>query len=107
MAQKPDPKLERFKREQLPRLRARLAPLRVIAFGSRARGDAISTSDLDLVLVSPHFGPISFLKRPAHVLELLDYPGGLELLCYTPEEFEEKREEFGIVRVALQEGVAL
>lgn len=35
-------------------------------------------------------------------LELLDHAGALELLCYTPEKFEEKREEMGIVRVALR-----
>jgi len=50
---------------------------------------------------------VPFLKRPVEVLEALDYPAGLELLCYTPEEFEEKREEFGIVRVALKEGFTL
>jgi hypothetical protein len=50
---------------------------------------------------------VLFLKRPVTVLEALDYPGGLELLCYTPEEFQEKREEFGIVRVALEEGISL
>ena len=107
MAQVQDPKLAGFVRDHLPTLRERLAPLRVIAFGSRARGDAPSTSDLDLILVSPWFAAVPFLKRPVAVLETLDYPGGLELLCYTPQEFEEKREEFGIVRVALVEGIPL
>ena len=107
MAQVQDSKLAEFVLRHLPALRERLAPLQAIAFGSRARGDALSTSDLDLILVSPHFAAMPFLKRPVEVLEALDYPGGLELLCYTPEEFEEKREEFGIVRVALAEGIAL
>jgi predicted nucleotidyltransferase len=107
VAQSEDRKLAEFVREHLPRLRERLAPLTVIAFGSRVRGDAISTSDLDLILVSPHFAGMHFLKRPVHVLELLDYPGGLELLCYAPDEFEEKRQELGIVRVALEEGITL
>ena len=107
MAQTEDRKLAEFVREHLPRLREGLAPLTAIAFGSRVRGDAISTSDLDLILVSPGFAAIPFLRRPVHVLELLDYPGGLELLCYTPEEFEEKRRELGIVHVALEEGITL
>ena len=107
MAQIQDSKLAEFVRRHLPALRERLAPLRAIAFGSRARGDALSTSDLDLILVSPRFAAVPFLKRPVEVLEALDYPGGLELLCYTPEEFEEKREEFGIVRIALEEGIFL
>ena len=107
MAQTEDRKLAAFIREHLPTLRDRLAPLRVIAFGSRVRGDALSTSDLDLILVSPWFASVPFLRRPVAILELLDYPGGLELLCYTPEEFEEKRQELGIVRVALEEGITL
>ena len=107
MAQADDRKLAGFIRDHLPTLRVRLAPLQVIAFGSRVRGDALSTSDLDLILVSPWFGGVPYLKRPVAVLELLDFPGGLELLCYTPEELAEKREEFGIVRVALAEGIAL
>ncbi len=107
MAQTQDRKLAGFVRDHLPVLRDRLAPLRVIAFGSRVRGDALSTSDLDLILVSPWFTPLPFLRRPVAILELLGYPGGLELLCYTPDEFEEKRQELGIVRVALEEGITL
>ena len=107
MAQIQDPKLAEFVHDRLPLLRERLAQLRVIAFGSRARGDALSTSDLDLILVSPSFEAVPFLRRPVVVLEALDSPPGLELLCYTPEEFEAKRGEFGIVRVALQEGILL
>ena len=107
MAQIEDRKLADFVRDHLPALRERLAPLRVIAFGSRVRGDALSTSDLDLILVSPWFASLPFLRRPVAILELLDYPGGLELLCYTPEEFEQKRQELGIVRVALEQGVTL
>ena len=107
MAQTTDRRLAAFVQEHLPRLREQWTPLMVIAFGSRVRGDAISTSDLDLILVSPRFASVPFLKRPVHVLEGLDFPAGLELLCYTPEEFEEKREELGIVRVAAEQGLTL
>jgi uncharacterized protein len=107
LAQTEDPKLAEFIRDHLPTLRARLGSLQVIAFGSRARGDALTTSDLDLIVVSPWFASMPFLRRAGAILELLDYPGGLELLCYTPEEFEQKRQEFGIVRVAVAEGIAL
>ena len=107
MAETTDRRLEAFAREDLPRLRKQWAPLKVIAFGSRVRGDALSTSDLDLILVSPRFASVPFLKRPVQVLEGLDFPAGLELLCYTPQEFEQKRDELGIVRVAVEQGVIL
>ncbi len=102
-----DSRVAAFVREALPRLRERFAPLRAILFGSRARGDALTTSDLDVILVSPRFAGVPFLERPVQVLEALGYPGGLELLCYTPEELEARREELGIVRVALAEGRVL
>lgn len=104
MGTRQDPKIAIFRRKHLPRLRQKFAPLKVIAFGSRARGEALEDSDLDLILVSPRFASMRFIERPVRVLETLDYPGGLELLCYTPEEFERKREELGIVRVAVEEG---
>jgi predicted nucleotidyltransferase len=107
MADSEDVKLAAFVRDCLPTVRGQLAPLRVIAFGSRVRGDALCDSDLDLVLVSPWFSRLRFLERAPAVLELLDYPAGLELLCYTPEEFEQKRHEMGVVRVAVEEGVTL
>jgi predicted nucleotidyltransferase len=107
MGTRQDPKVTLFRRRHLPRLRRKFAPLKVIAFGSRVRGEALADSDLDLVLVSPKFALMRFLDRPVKVLEVLDYPGGLELLCYTPEEFESKREEMGIVRVAVTEGIEL
>lgn len=102
-----DPRIAAFVRESLPRLRARFGPLRAIVFGSRARGDALTTSDLDVILVSPRFAALPFLERPVAVLAALDYPGGLDLLCYTPEEFEARRAELGIVHVALAEGFEL
>jgi predicted nucleotidyltransferase len=79
----------------------------VSAFGSRVRGDALSSSDPDLVLVSPWFSGLPFLKQPRAILEVLDFPGDLELLGYTPEEFAEKWQEFSIVRVAVAEGITL
>jgi hypothetical protein len=59
----------------------------------------LATSDLDAILGLPTFRSIPFLQRAVAVLEALDYPGGLELLCYAPEEFVAKRDEFGIARL--------
>jgi hypothetical protein len=79
----------------------------VILFGSWARGDALVDSDLDLVIVSQKFRGLDFLERATRVLEATDLVLGADLLCYTPEEFERKREEEGIVKTAVEEGVLL
>jgi predicted nucleotidyltransferase len=72
--------------EALPRLRWRFASLRAMIFGSRTRGDALSTSDLDVILVSPTFRSIPFLQRAVVALEALEYPGGLELALVRPPQ---------------------
>lgn len=103
----PDPRIARFVAEHLPRLRRIYAPDLVLAFGSRARGDALEDSDLDLIVVSGRFEGVPFLERMSRLMTELDVPFAVDVLCYTPEEFAAKREEIGTVSAALEEGLAL
>jgi len=80
---------------------------RMILFGSRARGEHLCTSDVDLIVVSPDFAGVPFLRRIREVLALWESDLDLEVLPYTPEEFERKKEEIGIVAVAAREGVEI
>jgi len=80
---------------------------KVILFGSRARGDYLEDSDFDLIIVSRDFEGISFYERMDRLILLWDSPLGLEVLCYTPEEFEKKSRQIGIVAEAVKEGVEL
>lgn len=107
MAQTTDSRLEEFRSEFLPKLVAVFAPTLVLAFGSRARGEGLRHSDLDLLIVSERFRGVRWLDRPVRVLEALDLPFGADLLCYTPEEYQRKRQELGIVRRASEEGIVL
>lgn len=100
-------RLDRFREVYLPRFRERFGPCRVILFGSWARGDALVDSDLDLIVVSGAFQGLGFLERAIRVLEETDLVLGADLLCYTPEEFERKRAEEGIVKTAVAEGIVL
>ena len=107
MAEEADTRLAEFRSKFLPRLVKAFRPTLVIAFGSRARGDALAHSDLDLLIVSDAFRDIRWLDRPVRVYEALELPFGADLLCYTPEEYQRKRHELGIVRIATQEGIVL
>ena len=102
-----DEKVARFRREVLPRLVVRYNPSRVLVFGSRARGDALKDSDLDVLIVAEAFGSIRWLDRPVRVAEDCDIRFGVELLCYTPDEYRRKLGELGIVRTATDEGMEL
>ncbi len=95
--------LERF----LNRVKACFPLDRAIIFGSRARGDELVDSDYDLILVSEAFRSLGWTERATVVLEFWDLDVGLEVLCYTPEEFARKAAEIGTVSEALKEGRAL
>ncbi|MDN5358507.1 MAG: uncharacterized protein PWP76_350 [Candidatus Diapherotrites archaeon] len=67
---------------------------RVLIFGSRARGDALKTSDLDIVVVDPSFRGMKYWERIRavrktiyHILER--HPIDVDIIALTPEEFEE------------------
>lgn len=94
------PELQRFKEAVSRKFRL----TKVILFGSRARGDHLRTSDVDLILVSQDFARMPFLQRIRAVLEFWDSDLTLEVLPYTPEEFERKKNEIGIVAIAVREG---
>jgi predicted nucleotidyltransferase len=76
-----------------------------IMFGSRARGDELLTSDVDLIVVSEGFQGKQFRQRPVEVLEHWPDVVDLEVLCYTPEEFAMMKERLGTVRRAIAEGI--
>ena len=101
MGEKGNESLEIFK-QSLPHIKEKFRPERVYLFGSQARGEALDSSDLDVIIVSEYFKDIKFLNRMAAVLELIDPPVGIDLLCYTPEEFTRKREEIGLVQESLK-----
>lgn len=102
-----DPLVRRFAARHLPKLKRRYRPLVVLVFGSRARGEALAESDLDLLVVSDRFLGIPFLERAPTLLAELDPSFAVDVLCYTPDEFARKRRELGIVSLAAEEGVRL
>jgi predicted nucleotidyltransferase len=93
--------------EFLKRVEGKFMPERVILFGSRGRGDYLKHSDYDIIIVSSSFEGIHFLDRLTMLFELWDYDFDLDILAYTPKEFEEKKEEIGVVNEAVREGVEL
>jgi len=88
-------------------IKEKYSPEKVLLFGSRARGDHLVDSDVDMIIVSERFEGVNWLKRIRDVSVYWEGLVPLEPICYTPAEFEEKKKMIGIVREAVREGVEL
>lgn len=92
--------------EKIRRALAPCRPEQVFLFGSAARGEADAWSDVDLIVVLRTDLP--FVERPRLAAPALRKALGrsVDILVYTPEEFEEmKNRNVGVVARALEEGV--
>lgn len=96
---------------RLRRFRQRLEEVlpveHLIVFGSTVVGPRHADSDVDLILVSSAFRGQDYRERYPPLADLWDAGMPLDLICLTPEEFEERREGITLVSVALREGVLL
>lgn len=91
----------------IQRIVERFHPLRLILFGSRARGDARAGSDFDLLIVSPSDEPRWRRTVPVYrALAGLGIPK--EIVWWTPEEIAEWRGvKTHFINTALREGRVL
>ena len=76
----------------------------VVVFGSVARGDVGIASDLDMIAVIP--SELPFIERLDELYRAILPIVGLDLLAYTPEEWQEMRSR-SFIRHALAEGRVL
>jgi predicted nucleotidyltransferase len=88
--------LERELKRWLPLLIAHEQPDKIILFGSYCTDQVGEWSDLDLVIVKET--QAAFLDRTRRVLELLKPQVGVDVLVYTPQEFEQLSRERAFVR---------
>ena len=60
-----------------------------------------------MIIISEDFEGVPFYERMDKLILLWESSLDLEALCYTPEEFEEKKKEIGIVAEAVREGIEI
>jgi predicted nucleotidyltransferase len=107
MAQYTNERVKKIIKKYLKNINKKFKLEKTILFGSRARGDYFLNSDVDIILISKDFKKLPFRKRMAEVMAEWDEYIDIEPLCYTPEEFEKKKKQIGIVKQAVKEGILL
>lgn len=91
--------------EEIVRVLKEYQPEKIILFGSRARGQSDEYSDYDLILIKRT--KRAFLDRMQDIVPyLVKIPYQVEVLIYTPEEFEHMA-EIGFGWMVKQEGVVI
>jgi predicted nucleotidyltransferase len=90
--------------ERIVQVLRQVGAQRIILFGSAAREDVAAWSDLDLIVVL--HSDLPFIKRLGVLYERIEPRVGLDLLAYTPQEFDAIRER-PFIQQALQEGRVL
>ncbi len=107
MGRRPDKKTLSLLRKHIRFIKRKFYPDKIILFGSRARGDNLEDSDVDLLVVSKKFRNIPFRERMIKAYGMWDKKQDLEQLCYTPEEFNKLKKQITIVRQAVKEGIEI
>jgi predicted nucleotidyltransferase len=100
------PTLRRF----AVRLREKIGATRVLLFGSHARGTAQPDSDYDMIIVSPGFEGVHRFDRARGLKDLFYEVGGpapMDLICLTPEEFDQASRHITLVAAVLPEAIDL
>ena len=90
------------------KLKAHFHPLKIILFGSRARGTARADSDYDLLLVVKNSDKNRRERNREARQVLTGRTFGVDIFVYTEAEFNELKEEFSsIPHTAATEGLEL
>lgn len=71
-------------------------PEKVILFGTMAKGGVHEWSDIDLVVVEE--SPLPFYQRLRQFRKLLRPQVAMDVIVYTPDEFENMRKERAFIK---------
>lgn len=99
--------IEKFQKEALPEIIKAFKPVKVLIFGSRAKGMAKEDSDIDVIVISSYFTDMPFLKRMPTILKKVPFPKHVDYICYTPEEYEKIKEESALLLDAVENSIEI
>ena len=78
---------------------------RIAVFGSYARGDEKPGSDIDIIVV--YQTEKKFMNRLEELYLSWTLPKAVDILAYTPDEFEQMQKENFFIQDAVKEGIVI
>jgi len=90
--------------ELVDRIVATVHPLRIILYGSAARGEMGPDSDIDVLVVMPDGTHRRHTAETLH-RQFFGIPYGIDVIVATPTDLEKYRQSIGLIyRTILEEG---
>ncbi|MBI4016816.1 MAG: nucleotidyltransferase domain-containing protein [Candidatus Aenigmarchaeota archaeon] len=86
----------------LQKVKRKFVPDKIYIFGSRAAGKAARISDWDFIVVSKCFKGVDGYRRSVAIYELAAGDFALDVICFTPQEFENRKKEVSIISEAIE-----
>ena len=81
-----------------------IRPLRIILFGSAARGEMGKDSDMDILVVMPEGTHRMKTAQDLHI-QLYGVPAAVDVLVATPSDLEKHKDNIGLIyKTILREG---
>jgi len=74
-----------------------VAPLRIVLFGSVARGDEGPDSDLDLLVVLDHVAPAERARLVSSIRRSISAPAPIDIFVTDPAEYERRKDTIGSI----------
>ncbi|MFW9875425.1 MAG: nucleotidyltransferase domain-containing protein [Candidatus Thorarchaeota archaeon] len=98
-------KLNNLFSNMIEKIEVQIQLVAFIIFGSRARGNALPSSDYDIVIIGDF--EEKYLNRSKWIVHVApEVP--IDLFCYTPEEFETLFNQFNLTAIdAINDGIFL
>jgi|SRR3989344_3426203 len=94
-------------KKMLKKIAEKFKPEKIYLFGSRAVGKAKKDSDWDFIIVSKKFRTLDGYNRAVRVYKLSKGEFAFDVLCFTPEEFEQKKKEPSLISAAVEQNALI
>ncbi len=97
-------------KDYLQNLEGKIKIKKIILFGSAARGQMHQDSDIDLIVISPQFRKMEFMKRLIFLSKArrgMKKNAPMDILGYTQEEFEKLSKSSIVLEDAKKEGIII